>query len=458
MSRVRALLVPALTLGVVVSGVVLLLPESAGAAAERVGDCRSGLVSLTFDDGPSTPTGRLIHILRQAHVPATFFMVGERVAAMPREARRVERAGFLIGNHSWAHTDMTTQTSAQVTATLRATDSALRRAGTHPTGLMRPPYGDLDDAARAGIRAAGFVPVLWTIDSRDWESGTAPQIAARILSALRPHATNIVLQHDGIQRSPISVAAVPLVIRGARSRGYCFAALDQHGRPGFPTPTASVSVSSTQEGKSAVATIRLDKLAGRATSVVLRTRSRSATVGTDVDRIARRVTIPAGRLARRVRISVPTDGVDERRERFAVTIGRPSGLRIGHGSATARIRDIDPVPRVRGVDTTVTEPTDAAQTVDVQFLLSQVSGRRIHVVVATKPGTADSSDFTPVRLRRVIRPGQGSLTVPIDVLPDAVEESAEEFTVRVVRGRNVRIGRPATVTITPPQPPSTRAT
>jgi hypothetical protein len=396
-----------------------------------------------------------MRILRAAHVPATFFMVGQRVAAMPRVARRVERAGFLIGNHSWAHADMTTQTSAQVTATVRATDAALRRAGTHPTGLMRPPYGALDDTARDGIRAAGFVPVLWTIDSRDWESGTAGQIATRILAALRPNGTNIVLQHDGVARSPISVDAVPLVIRGARGRGYCFVALDERGRPGFPTPSASVSVTNTREGEPVVATVRLTKPAGRATSVVLRTQSRTATLGKDVARIDRRVTIPPGALAARVRIPVPKDGTDERRERFEVTIGRTNGVRITDGSALARIRDIDPQPRIIGVDTSVTEPTGGPETFDVRFRLSHVSGRRIRVVVATHAGTADDSDFSPIRIRSSIRSGQGSLVVPVDVLPDTVDENDEDFTVRVVRGHNVRIGRPATVTIidSPPPPP-----
>src|SRR5688500_11157617 len=164
----RVAIVLGVALGMVASGLALS-PTVAG--AERGGPCRSGFVSLTFDDGPAQPTPRLLRILREAHVPATFFMVGQRVAISPRVARQVERAGFLVANHSWAHADMRTQSSAQVAATLRATDAALRRAGTHPTPLMRPPYGALDGAARDGIRAAGLVPVLWTIDSRDRASG-----------------------------------------------------------------------------------------------------------------------------------------------------------------------------------------------------------------------------------------------------------------------------------------------
>ena len=448
-----------------VLGIVLVMLSSGlalcptPARAQRVGACSSGFVSLTFDDGPAGPTSRLVRILRAAHVPATFFMVGQRVAARPRVARRVERAGFLIGNHSWAHVQMTTQTSAQVAATLRATDAALRRAGVHPTGLMRPPYGSLDSAARRGIRVAGLVPVLWTVDSRDWESGTARQVAARILSGLRPDATNIVLQHDGVARSPVSVDAVPLMIRGARRRGYCFVALDEHGRPGFPTPRVSVSVTDAREGDPAITTVRLSKPPGRATSVRLRTRSRTATVGKDVERFARRVEIPAGDLAVRVRLPVRRDGTDEPLEKFEVAIDRPRGLRIDDGSAVARVRDVDPPPRIDGVDAAVTEPVDAPTTVDVRLRLSHVSGKPIPVVVATQPGTADGGDFTGTRLRTVVRPGQRSFVVPVEVLADAVDEADETFTVAVVRGRHVRIGGAATVTVAapPPPPPPARA-
>ena len=152
---------------------------------------------------------------------------------------------------------------------------------------MRPPYGALDHAARDGIRVAGFVPVLWTIDSRDWQSGTAGQIATRILAGLRPNATNIVLQHDGVRRSPTSVDAVPLVIRGARRRGYCFVALDERGRPGFPTPTVSVSASNAGRGtrrlpRSGSASRRAARLAFCCEPAHARHR------GKDVDRVAQR--------------------------------------------------------------------------------------------------------------------------------------------------------------------------
>ncbi|MDZ5620784.1 polysaccharide deacetylase family protein [Nocardioides sp. HM23] len=424
-------------------------PAAAQVAGSR-GGC-TGRIALTFDDGPASgPTDQLLRILRDRGVPATFFMVGQRVVAAPRLTRAVERGGFLIANHSWAHVRMTTQTRSEVAASLRTTTRALRRVGTHPTGLMRPPYGALDAAARDGVRDAGLVPVLWNVDSRDWESGTASQIAARILAQLRPGA-NIVLQHDGVTRSPISIAAVPRVVRGARQRGYCFTALDERGRPGFPTPRVSVSVTDAAEGRHAVATIRLTRPPGRTTSVRVRTVSRTARIGQDVQRMTRRVGVPAGRLTVRVPIAVVRDGTDEPLERFAVRITRPRGLALGRDVAVGQVRDRNVPPLVRGADVTVPEPA-ADTVVPVTFTLARPSGRQIRFVLRTVAGSADGTDFVRTRQDVVLAPGGTSVELPVTVLADSLGEPDETFRVEVVRARNVRIGRPSTVTIAAPQP------
>ncbi len=422
------------------------------ASADARGGC-SGQIALTFDDGPAAgPTDDLIRILRNQRVPATFFMVGQRVAAAPRLASSVERAGFLVANHSWAHVDMTRQSAAQVTASLRATERALRQAGTHPTGLMRPPYGALDAAAREGIRDAGLTPVLWNVDSRDWESGTSKEIAARILAQLSAGA-NVVLQHDGVRRSPTSIAAVPAVVRGARRRGFCFTALDERGRPGFPTPRVSVSVTDAAEGRRAIATIRLSKPPGRTTSVRLRTVSRSGRVGSDVERVARRVAVPAGRLTVRVPIGILRDDKDEPEEAFAVRISRPRGLALGRQLAVARIRDRNPAPLIRGVDVVVDEPL-ADAVVPVAFSLARASGKEIRVVLRTVAETADGTDFVITRETFVLAPGETAVALQVTLRADAADEPAETFRVEAVRAVNARIGRAATVTIAAsPGPP-----
>lgn len=185
--------------------------------------CPSGLVTLTFDDGPNPAvTARLVRTLLRLKVPATFFMIGEHVHAHPALARLVERNGFTIGNHTWSHPVLTDLSDKQIRHQLHATAAAFSRHRLRVSRLMRPPYGALDGRVRRVIRRAGLVPVRWTIDSRDWAGGGPSTIARRILDALRPHRTNVVLQHDGVDNSPATLAAVPLVVERARERGYCF--------------------------------------------------------------------------------------------------------------------------------------------------------------------------------------------------------------------------------------------
>jgi len=192
--------------------------------------CRNGSIVLTFDDGPTpTMTPRLVRILLRENVPATFFMVGGNVRRWPAAAKLVRDKGFTIGNHTWSHLELTRLSSLRVRGQVLKAGAELRRHGIETGRLMRPPYGAINNRVSREIRRVGLVPVLWTADSLDWSGGSAMQIAHRILAQLRPYQKNIVLQHDGVDNSAASIAAVPIVIRAARARGYCFTDLGPGG-------------------------------------------------------------------------------------------------------------------------------------------------------------------------------------------------------------------------------------
>lgn len=441
----------------VVGSPVALATTPAGAASSTPRPCSRGLVALTFDDGPSTTvTGRLLDVLARRKVPATFFVVGERVAAAPALARSAYRRGFVIANHSYGHEMLTGLSDDGIRATLRRTTRALRDAGVRPSGLMRPPYGAVDSRVRSVVAGMGLTPVLWDIDPRDWQSGTSATIASRVLGALRPGGSNIVLLHDGVQRSPTTLAAVPAIVRGARARGYCFAELGASGRPVPPVPQVRVSgarVTEADPGGSTTLrfTLALDLPTSRKVSVRVRTAEITARAGGDFQALDQRVEFAVGQQTRQVLVRVRGDRVDEVSEQLRLLASDPRGLTIEDGQGVGTIRDDDPPPSVSLSDAAIAEPATGSVPATVHLSLDRPSSRPVSVVLTAVPVTADELDYVPFEITVQVPPGQVGSEIVVEVLADQVDEPAETFRVQVVSASPATIGRGvATVTITPP--------
>lgn len=367
--------------------------------------CSRGLVALTFDDGPvTTVTPRLVRVLRRLQVPATFFMVGSRVAEHPEVVRLVDRAGFTIGNHTWAHTDLTTQTPRQVHHALASTRRALVAAGVEPSDLARPPYGAIDTPARREMSDLGLVPVLWTIDSRDWTGLSSGQIRDGVVGDVHPHRTNVVLQHDGVDNSPATLRAVPQEVALLRQRGYCFAALDAAGRPTPPVPLATVEADRSRitEGDRVRLVVRLDEPTSRAVTV-------RTTAGT--------VRIPAGRQAAALWLRAPQDQVDEPVEELTTTVTGGTGIRPAPTpQAPVQVVDDDPAPVVSLDDASVTASPLLATPAPVRVRLDRPSSRDLPVVVRTPLGAVT------VVVPALAVEASGTVTVPVGRPTQPVQE------------------------------------
>ena len=126
---------------------------------------------LTFDDGPMYPnTERVLEILADFEVSATFFMVGRNVAANPQLAARVVREGHAVGNHSYSHPDLTTLNQQAASNEIGLTQRAIWNAtGVWPT-IMRPPYGSSNQSVDLLIENWDLRKVLWDVDPEDWKA------------------------------------------------------------------------------------------------------------------------------------------------------------------------------------------------------------------------------------------------------------------------------------------------
>lgn len=411
------------------------------------GGCRKGWVALTFDDGPDPEhTSRLVRILADLQVPATFFMVGQRVEAAPETTRLVARRGFQIANHSFRHQDMRTQTSRDVRATLRRTQRAFERAGVTPTRLMRPPYGSIDRRVERAIRGTGFVPVLWTVDSADWAGGTSRQIADRILARLHPQGTNVVLQHDGVTNSPASIGAVRRVVETARQRGYCFTGLTRNGTPNVPAPTAKVTTRAGREGTHASVTVRLSHAVPRATSLRLRTVAGTATAD-DYQVLTRTIRFGPGETEKVVQLAVTPDEVAEPAEEFAVELDRADGMVLGTQLAVVDIIDARQLPAVAVASAVVREPARHRWALaKVRVWLGRATGNDVVVTVRSIPGdgrrgSAGPADFTTRTRTLTIPAGATEGWVSFPVARDRQQEGRERFAVEILSADQARVAR-----------------
>ncbi|WP_340377436.1 polysaccharide deacetylase family protein [Streptomyces sp. SS7] len=183
-------------------------------------DCRRvKCVALTFDDGPVADTQRLLRILKERHVPVTFYLVGKNVQRYPSTVRAAAAAGHQIGNHSWDHADLTRLSRAAVASEVSRTDTAIKQAtGKKPT-TFRAPYG----AQNATVRAVAARPLVhWSVDTLDWKYRDTARLIRVVKADTRPG--DIVLMHD-IHRT--TVDAVPGIINGLTARGFHFVTVDQ---------------------------------------------------------------------------------------------------------------------------------------------------------------------------------------------------------------------------------------
>ncbi len=182
------------------------------------------VLALTFDDGPHPElTPKLLDILRQQGVRATFFVLGSNVAKYPEIARRIVAEGHEIANHSYNHPALTKLGAARMNDEVGKTCDIIEQAtGRRPLSI-RPPYGALNATVEhALLQNYGLNVVLWSVDPLDWKRPGSAEVVRRLVAGARPGA--ILLAHD---IHPGTVEAIPEVIAQLKSQGYTFATVGQ---------------------------------------------------------------------------------------------------------------------------------------------------------------------------------------------------------------------------------------
>ena len=209
-------------------------------AGREAPDCTLiACVALTYDDGPDPTLPELVGALGAQHAAATFFVIGNKVAAGAEALRAVDAAGHEIGNHTQNHPNLASIGSPRPPATpppgasapphgagassirgeLAACNDSIRAAIGRDAALMRPPYGAYDSR----LATVSTMPIiLWDVDTNDWRR---PGVAALIERAVQPAtAGSIVLMHS---THADSIAATPSILQGYADRGFTVVTVTQ---------------------------------------------------------------------------------------------------------------------------------------------------------------------------------------------------------------------------------------
>lgn len=155
---------------------------------------------------------RLLTILEEEDVKATFFMSGNRAQSIADRIRRMQSLGMELGSHTYDHTQLTKLDESALAEQIEKTNAAIMNAaGTAPT-LLRPPYGSYNAAVKA---AAGVPIVLWSLDSQDWKSHSADAVYQKVLTEVQDGSA--ILFHDIYDTS---VDAAKRLIPALKEHGY----------------------------------------------------------------------------------------------------------------------------------------------------------------------------------------------------------------------------------------------
>ena len=177
------------------------------------------LVALTFDDGPSGETARLLDVLESKKARATFFLQGSKVGYYADTVARQAREGHQVASHTMRHKYLTKLSVRGIEAEVNEAAEAIRNVlGRGPT-MVRPPYGAMNSRVRATIRQP---IILWSVDPWDWNYKDAQVVRDKVVSAAFDGA--IVILHDVYSTT---VDAVGEIIDTLRGEGYEFVTVEE---------------------------------------------------------------------------------------------------------------------------------------------------------------------------------------------------------------------------------------
>ncbi|MDJ0713304.1 MAG: polysaccharide deacetylase family protein [Prochloraceae cyanobacterium] len=158
-------------------------------------------VALTFDDGPSSATTKILDILKKHNVKATFFVTGRSAKNGCEILKRIFKEGHEIANHTYSHAYLKGRSASFQKKQMETARTEIQKClgNKYTSRWFRSPYGEQDRTTLKIAHQLGMSTALWTIDTNDWRGRTT--VKAMIREVSRSKGQDIVLMHDTMDKT-----------------------------------------------------------------------------------------------------------------------------------------------------------------------------------------------------------------------------------------------------------------
>jgi peptidoglycan/xylan/chitin deacetylase (PgdA/CDA1 family) len=183
-------------------------------------------IFLTFDDGPvPEATPRVLKILDEFKVKATFFCVGENVKKNHGIFNEIVSQKHATGNHTFNHLNgWRTKNSSyfdNVEQCAQVLGASAYPGKNNSKPLFRPPYGLMKKSQHAELNKSYSI-IMWDVLAKDYDRKISKQQCLH-RAASRTVPGSIILFHDSIKAKENLFYALPRFIEYALKKGFLFA-------------------------------------------------------------------------------------------------------------------------------------------------------------------------------------------------------------------------------------------
>lgn len=186
------------------------------------------VVYLTFDDGPTKETSKIIDLLDELNVKATFFLIGDNIEKNMEDAKLIVENGHDVGNHSYSHNRMIFKTSSFIKEEIDTTNELIKNLGYEKEIFFRPPFGKKLFVLPQYLNKINQKTVMWNIEPESYEESS--KSAETIANHVKENVSNgsIILLHPMNDSTGKILESIRLIVKQLQSEGYSFKLLSEN--------------------------------------------------------------------------------------------------------------------------------------------------------------------------------------------------------------------------------------